>query len=142
MSDQQGNRELTAAERQLVQWMLEHGTPEARQFLPQLERARVTSWRCSCGCASISFRIDGQPEPVGGMRSLADFQFASDSEFSGIFVYEQGGILSGIEVHGVEEAPKTLPSPEMLRPYLSQGFPSDFVDKTCAIPPCVSKFSH
>src|ERR1019366_6398904 len=97
--------------------MLEHGTMEGRAFLPQLEKARVTPFRCPCGCASISLSIDGLPEPSGGMHVLADFVFGADEELSGIFTFDQGGVLAGVEVYGLTgAAPKTLPSPNSLRP--------------------------
>ena len=111
-------REMTAAERALVRWMLDHGTPEAREFLDQLEVARVTTWKCGCGCASFHLSIPGRPAAPPGVHVLADFLIeVREDGFSGIFVYESGGILSGVEVHGVPEAPKTLPDPEQLRPY-------------------------
>ncbi len=111
------NRQLTSAEEQLIRWMLEHGNPEARAFLPQLERAKVTPYRCRCGCASINLSIDGFPEPSGGLHILADFVFGDDNNLSGIFVFEQGGVLAGLEVYGwVDDAPKTLPLSHCLRP--------------------------
>lgn len=106
------------AEEQLVRWMLEHGNPAAEAFLPQLEKAYVTPYRCPCGCASINFAIEGLSEPTGGMHILADFLFGSDDELSGIFVWEQAGVLAGLEVYGLAgDAPKTLPSPDLLRPF-------------------------
>jgi hypothetical protein len=112
------NRELTAAERRLVRWMLEHGTPEAVEFLPQLEVAEVTPWRCPCGCASINFQIRGKPAAPPGVHPLADFVFGEGDMLSGIFVYEKDGILSGLEVYGLAgDAPKALPDPEQLRPF-------------------------
>jgi hypothetical protein len=112
------SRPLTSAEKQLVRWMLEHGKPEARAFLSQLERAQVTDWRCTCGCASINFSVDGFPEPSGGLHQLADFVFGSDEDLNGIFVFEQSGVLAGLEVYGLAgDAPKTLPSSDSLRPF-------------------------
>jgi hypothetical protein len=111
------NRELTPVEEQLIRSMLDHGKAEARAFLPQLERAQVTPFRCPCGCASINLSIDGLPDPSGGMHILADFRFGTDEELSGIFVREQGGVLAGLEVYGLAgDAPKTLPLPHSLRP--------------------------
>ncbi len=111
------NRELTPVEEQLIRSMLDHGKAEARAFLPQLERAQVTPFRCPCGCASINLSIDGLPDPSGGMHILADFRFGTDEELSGIFVWEQGGVLAGLEVYGLAgDAPKTLPLPHSLRP--------------------------
>jgi hypothetical protein len=98
--------------------MLEHGSPEARVFLPQLELAEVTPWRCPCGCASIDFQIRGKPAPPPGVHPIADFIFGEEENLSGIFAYESGGILSGLEVYGLSgEAPKSLPEPEALRPF-------------------------
>ncbi len=112
------SRPLTSAEEQLVRWMLEHGKPEARAFLSQLERAQVTDWHCPCGCASINFSVQGDPKPSGGLHPLADFVFGSDEDLSGIFVFEQSGVLAGLEVYGLAgDAPKTLPSSDSLRPF-------------------------
>jgi hypothetical protein len=118
VSDPQSNRELTTSERHLVQWMLEHGEPDARELLPQLDHARVTGWRCPCGCASLHFVVSGQPEPVGGLRPVADFLCGSGDQQSGIFLYEQSGVLAGIEVYGLAgDAPRTLPTPDMLHAF-------------------------
>ena len=110
------NRPLTTAEECLIRWMLEHDTPEARAFLPQLEQAQVTPWRCACGCGSIHLTIRGYPERSGGFHPLAGFLFGSDEDLSGIFVYDQSRVLGGLEVYGfVGNVPKSLPSPESLR---------------------------
>jgi hypothetical protein len=102
--------------------MLEHGTSEARAFLVQLEKAKATSWRCPCGCASINLAIDDVPEPSGELHILADFVFGNDDDLSGVFVFEKSGVLAGLEVYGLAgEAPKTLPLPESSRPFPKQG---------------------
>lgn len=116
MSDD--NRELTDHERRLMRWMLEHGSPEAAAFLPQLDEAEVTPWKCPCGCASISFQIRGRPQAPPGVHPIADFVFGEGDALSGIFVYEKDGILSGLEVYGLPgDAPTTLPQSEELRPF-------------------------
>lgn len=118
MSESASNRDLTTEEQNLVRWMLERGGPDASQFLPQLEQAQVLPTRCPCGCASIDFSIDGRPKPTGGLRPIADFIFGSGSELSGIFVFEQSGVLAGLEVYGLAgDAPKTLPGPDSLRAF-------------------------
>jgi hypothetical protein len=118
MSESASSRDLTSEERHLVRWRLEHGLPDAPQFLPQLERAKVLPTRCPSGCASIDFSIDGQPRSGGGLRPIADFVLGSGDELSGIFVFEQSGVLAGLEVYGLaDDAPKTLPSPDSLRPF-------------------------
>jgi hypothetical protein len=113
----EGNRQLTDHERRLVRWMLEHGGPEAAAFLPQLDQAEVTPWNCPCGCASINFQIRGRPEAPPGVHPVADFVFGGGDSLGGIFVYENGGVLRGLEVYGLAgDAPKSLPQPEELRP--------------------------
>ena len=110
-------RELTSAERELIRWLLEHGKPGAVNYLDQLAVARVTSWKCGCGCASFNLSIAGRPTPPPGVHVLADFVSEErDNGYSGIFVFESGGILAGVEVEGVPQAPKVLPCPEQLKP--------------------------
>ncbi len=100
------DRPLTSHEKQLIRWLLEHGNQEAQLFLSQLEKAKATSWRCPCGCASINLSIDSSPEPSGGLHILADFVFGSDTDLSGVFVFEKSGVLAGLEVYGLaSEAP-------------------------------------
>lgn len=113
------NRQMTQEEHDLVRWMLEHGKPEAAAFLPDVERALVTPWRCACGCASFDLIVQGLPEPARGkLHILGDFVFGSSDDLSGVFVYECAGILSGLEVYGLAgEAPKTLPSIASLKPF-------------------------
>ncbi len=113
------DRPLTAAEVVLVRWLLQHGIPQASGYLPQLDRARVAS-RCYCGCASINFAIDGVvPPPGNGISILADYEWqAAGSELFGVFVFERGGLLAGLEVwsqDGLSQA-TSLPDIEQLRP--------------------------
>lgn len=108
-------RPLTDVERSLTRWMLEQGGVEALPFLAQLEAAQVVS-RCSCGCASINFEVAGMSAPNGGMRILADFVYDGPEGATGAFVFEQGGVLGGVEVYGLEGgAPAVLPVPSELR---------------------------
>jgi len=114
------SRPLTEAERYLIQWMLEHGTPEAKGFLSQLETVRATDWHCPCGCASINFIAEGPPESAVEMQILADFVFGTNENLSGIFLFHTNGALAGLEVYGFAgDAPKLLPPPESLRPFSS-----------------------
>ncbi|QQN68287.1 MULTISPECIES: hypothetical protein [Comamonas] len=111
------NRSLTVAEMSLARWMLENGVPEAKAFLGQLESLQVTPWRCVCGCASIDFQLDGHNPAPPGVHILGDFLFNDQDQLAGAFIYESGGLLSGIEVCGFEgDAPRVLPVAAMLRP--------------------------
>jgi hypothetical protein len=97
--------------------MLEHGSDEAALLLPQLELARATSWRCRCGCASFNIVLEGRESPIATMNVVADFVFGPDDRPNGIFVFEKGGLLAGLEVYGLAgDAPKSLPKSKLLRP--------------------------
>src|SRR5690242_5716019 len=97
------NRPLTIEEHELVRWMLEHGTPQATSFLPQLDSARVTA-RCPCGCASVDFSIAGKiPPSRTGLEILADFEWQGPCDaLFGAFVFARGGHLAGLEVWSVD----------------------------------------
>lgn len=111
-------RPLTEQERNLAQWMLEHGSPEAAAFQAQLAHAEATTWRCPCGCASFNFKVEGKPEAPPGVHILGDFVVGEGDEMFGIFIFESGGTLSGLEVYSLAaEAPSVLPTPEQLRPW-------------------------
>jgi hypothetical protein len=113
-------RLLTRHEQQLITWMLEHASNDASALLPQLELARATSWRCPCGCASFNIVLEGRAAPVATtrMKIVADFDFGPDDQPYGIFLFEKGGLLAGLEVYGLAgDAPKSLPQSEALRPF-------------------------
>jgi hypothetical protein len=105
------DRPLTEAERSLTRWMLEQGGVEALPYLAHLEAAHVVS-RCGCGCASINFEVAGMPAPTGGMHILADVVYDGPDGTTGAFVFEQNGVLGGVEIYGLEGgAPAVLPAP-------------------------------
>jgi hypothetical protein len=112
------DRPLTDEERRLTGWMLEHGATDARAFLPQLDRARVVSC-CACGCASIDFEIAGGFRPASGaMRILGDFLYGEGDGLRGVFIFERGGVLAGLEVYSPGgDTPAGLPAPDALRPF-------------------------
>ena len=112
------NRPLSEDERRLARWLLESGNSAAAAFLPQLDAAEATPWRCPCGCASFNFQIKGRPVAPPGVHILGHFLFDSGGDLSGIFIFESGGTLSGVEVYGFDgDAPSVLPRPEALRPF-------------------------
>ncbi|WP_334022816.1 hypothetical protein [Burkholderia gladioli] len=112
------NRPLSSSEMSLARWMLEHGESHALEFLAQLAVAEVMPWRCPCGCGSIDFQIKGHEPAPPGVRVLGDFLFGPDDEPAGIFIFESGGLLKGIEVYGMAgEVPKRLPREDELRSF-------------------------
>ena len=104
------NRKLTSKERTLAKWMLENGIGEAGAFLAQLDEIEVTPWRCPCGCASINFQVKGHPPAPPGVHVLGDFLCGPVDAPAGAFIYESGGLLSGLAVYSLaSDAPPVLP---------------------------------
>ncbi len=109
-------RPLTDDEMNLARWMLDNGSAEASMYVDQLLRAEATSWRCPCGCASFNFIIRGLPEAPPGVHIIGDYLIGDDAHLSGAFIFQSGGILSGVELYGLAgEAPKVIPMPNELR---------------------------
>jgi hypothetical protein len=113
------DRDLTEAETSVVHWLLKHGCSGAENFLTQLDRARVAS-RCSCGCASINFAIDGiVPENSTHMTILSDYEWTdTEGNVFGAFVFARWGVLAGLDVwsqDGLATA-NSLPDVNQLRP--------------------------
>src|SRR5712692_7487166 len=108
------DRPLTSAEKGLVKWLLEHGIAEGRALLPQLERARVVA-RCSCGCASVDFAIDGRvASPKSGMSVVSDYRWDSPEGYLlGVFAFAREGLLSGIDLWSIDgrATASKLPNP-------------------------------
>jgi hypothetical protein len=112
------DRDLTAQERDLIRWMLEHGKPEAVPYLGQLGRARVYS-KCRCGCASVDLSVDGKRPTDFRMCILGDFQWKdAQGHLFGAFVFEQDGLLAGLDLWSQDgqATASTLPAAEELTP--------------------------
>lgn len=113
-------RELSRGEHDLVEWLLENGKPDARQYLDHLENASVAS-ECPCGCASIDFAIDERkPHARAGMEVLSDYFWHADGgELLGVFVFAKNDQLAGLEVWSVDgnyaTPPPLPPNTDVLR---------------------------
>ena len=108
------NRPLSQEEADLVKWLLEHGwNKTAANFIPQIERLRVVS-RCGCGCRSIDFSVDNiEPDYSVGLETLSDYYWGEGGkDLCGIFVFQRGGRLAGLELYSVDGmvTPKNLPN--------------------------------
>jgi hypothetical protein len=97
--------------------MLVHRNSGAEAFLPQLELAEVTPWQCPCGCARINFQIRGHAEAPPGVHILGDFTLGAGDLTGGAFIFESGGLLSGIEVYSFGDPVTILPTAEDLREF-------------------------
>ena len=87
-------RDLRSDERSLVIWLVEHGVPAARDYLPQAIAVRLTS-RCGCGCASLNFGIVGKGWPSGGgMTVLSEHEWRDEAgHLFGIFLFAKENTL-------------------------------------------------
>jgi hypothetical protein len=111
------DRSLTIEEESLVRWLLAHSNKDGCSYLPQVDHVWVVS-RCPCGCATISFSVNGERRPDQAMKVIADFTWSCNGHRFGVFVFERGGLLAGLEVWSIdgEAAPSNLPRPDELQP--------------------------
>ena len=99
-------RPLTAEEDQLLRWILEHGSEEARTFLPQIEGIKAVR-SCTCGCPTIGRRV---AEGVPACNEWADRMLGdligrtSKGELVGLMLFQGGGRLSCLEVYSLDGA--------------------------------------
>jgi hypothetical protein len=85
-------RPLTTDERELLEWLLRHGTPDAAAYLEQLPRVSVTA-HCSCGCPTIDLAVDGHAAKLSSPTTILGDAVGKSPE----------GIEIGIIVHGRED---------------------------------------
>ena len=111
-------RDLSAAERGLLWWMVEHGTADPAAYRGQLPRLRVIG-RCTCGCPTVELGVDGESPPADEVsRLVADAEGLSpDGLPVGVLLFARAGVLSELEVYSASgEGPIRLPVPDTLTP--------------------------
>ena len=93
-------RPLTDQERRLLEWLLQHGTPQAADYLHQLPRVSVVS-RCGCGCPTIDLAVGGYAASPGSATTiLADgFGVSPEGVHCGIILHGREGLISELEVY-------------------------------------------
>lgn len=112
-------RPLTPDEEKLLRWILEHGSDEAKSYLPQIEGMQARS-SCTCGCPSISLTVSaGAPLAIITKdRVVADLSGQAPEGVSvGILIFQDGGKLTELEFYPYDDAGKfSLPTIESLSP--------------------------
>ncbi len=111
-------RPLTEHERQLVTWLIEHGTNQDRlQLNAQIPRLSVRE-RCTCGCPTVYFSLDGAAVPRTGERLVSDHLASVEGMEVGIMLFETDGLLSSLEVYSCPgtDVPFGLPEVASIRP--------------------------
>ncbi len=113
-------RPLTQEEEKLLRWILEHGSDEAKSYLPQLEGMQAES-SCTCGCPSISLVVHIDAAEIVGAkdRIVADLSGQAPERVTlGVLLFQDNGRLSELEFYPYDDAGKfSLPTIESLAPF-------------------------
>jgi hypothetical protein len=109
------NRELSSEERQFIEWLLEHGAPDAKLYASQLPVLRVAS-RCGCGCPTIDLDVgDGKANIYGPSHILADFYgTTADGVEVGVILHAREGKIAELEIYPLGQTVTSLPRVESL----------------------------
>jgi hypothetical protein len=104
------NRPLTLEEKDLLRWLLEHGFPGAEKLLPQIEKLTVVG-KCTCGCPTVYFALDGVPVKRKGEKVISDYLALVDEMPVGVMVFETDGNLSSLEAYSCPGSDKPFGLP-------------------------------
>jgi hypothetical protein len=100
-------RPLTPEELALLNWLLEHGLPEAKSFAPQVENISATRWHTGeskCGCPSISLYVK-EDTPLGTCSSnvISDFVGVTpEGKKVGLLLFQKNGKLDLLEEYELD----------------------------------------
>jgi hypothetical protein len=85
---------------ELLNWLVEHGLPEAKSFAPQIERIRATRG-CGCGCPSIALDVeDGVPLGTSSDTVISDVVgMTTEGKSIGVILIQNDGKLTELEVY-------------------------------------------
>jgi hypothetical protein len=119
------DRPATQEEREVVRWLLEHGDPKYRPLTSQVDGLKVVS-KCTCGCPTINFALDGDPPSRKGTRLIGDFVATVDDQDVGVLLFENDGKLSSLEVYSFagSDKPFGLPNVDTLAPCEWEDLPT------------------
>lgn len=118
-------RILQLEEERLIRWMLEHGSEEARLFLPQLEGIKAVR-ACICGCPSIRLVVadDLPSQSAYSDRIICDWVGrTSKDELVGTMLIQVAGKLVELEIYCLDGEIKSetqefgLPEISTLEPF-------------------------
>jgi hypothetical protein len=107
------NRLLAAAERTLVEWLLQ-GLPDGPRalYVDQLASLRVTH-HCECGCPSIEFGSHPRTKPSVILAEA--YGAAPEGVGLDVILWEDDGELTGLEfVSHNDRSDFSIPGPDLL----------------------------
>lgn len=109
------DRPISDREAAVVDWVLGHGALEGSldHLRDSVRHLRVVA-RCTCGCASVDFVLDGQS---AGAHPIAEAVVRdSRGRACGVIVWGLDGRVSGLEIYaGDLDSATELPTVESLR---------------------------
>jgi hypothetical protein len=100
----QAQRALTSKEMTLLTWLLEHSSPEAKSFIPQLEKIKV-SRGCDCGCPSIKLYVDESVSlGLSSSNIISDVVgMTTEDKSVGLLLFQNDGKLTELEVYSIDD---------------------------------------
>jgi hypothetical protein len=106
-------RPLTKDERELIVWLIEHGTYQDKPKLhAQIPRLSVRQ-RCTCGCPTVYFALNGKPVPRKGERLISDHLASVNGMEVGVMLFETDDNLSSLEVYSCPGTDQPFGLPEL-----------------------------
>jgi hypothetical protein len=107
-------RELTTAERDLIEWLLHHGEVGASDYLPQLAYTSVAS-HCDCGCPTIGLAVTSAAASVAQPSGIISDVRAVTPEGGdvGLMLHAAGGFLEELEAYPIGDTPATFSLPKI-----------------------------
>ena len=110
-------RQLTTSERDLVEWLIDHGMPTAAPYRAGIEQLRVVA-ECGCGCPTVEFIPPPAPAAEPPRRIIAEaFGTSPEQTAVDVILWAAGDCLASLEVALMDEAKTcTLPKPSALTP--------------------------
>ena len=109
-------RELTEAERKLLEWLITNGTDDAPAYASQLPQVKVVGC-CKCGCPSLDLAVGGKRSRTHGISTVLAEVGGHSPEGVPVIVILHAceGEISLLEVVSTDETREfSLPTPEMI----------------------------
>jgi hypothetical protein len=107
------DRPLSLQERELLIWLIEHsGSEDKPQLRSQAESLSVRK-KCTCGCPTVYFALNGVPVNKKRERLIADYLATVDGQDVGVMLFESDGLLSSLEVYSCAGSDKPFGLPEI-----------------------------
>jgi len=112
------SRPLTQHERDLLRWLIDHSHMNASHLLPQINRLSVAT-RCTCGCPTIDFALDGEPVAKKGEKLVSDGLAEVEGMPVGVMLWQSNDRISTLEVYSLpgSNSPFGLPAIESIHSY-------------------------